>query len=1196
MGTVWAAQDLETGDRVAIKMLHTEQSADAGARKRLLREARVSTTLQHPNALPVRDVIELEDAAPALVMELLVGETLAAHQRQRGALSLGEVARIYAPIVSAVRAAHALGIVHRDLKPENVFLAGRGAKPATTPVVMDFGIAKLAMRADAMTKLTATGALLGTPCYMSPEQVDGRGDGHGPSVDAWALGIMLYESLSGILPTSGEGVAKVLKAVMTRHFWPLGEVAPNVPADVAAMVDQMLLRPLDERLTQLDHVQSVLAQYASQEADASALTLDAPVVTPSLEVAATTPSALSGSAPTHAPRDTGPIPSDEPQLAAGLIIAERFCLVRELGRGGMGAVWLATHQQLGTRCAVKFLLEDRSRRDPQALSVARARFEREAKSIAQLKSPHIVRVLDYGLWLDLPYLAMEYLEGEDLATRLARETLDAEATVAIVSAIARGLTVAHEAGIVHRDLKPANVFLAREHGNEVVKILDFGIAKMASAELGASDMTRTGALLGTPSYMSPEQADGSRAVDPRADLWSLAVITYQCVTGKIPFKGTALGDLLMQIMVKPLPVPSADKPDIGTAFDAWWQRAAERDVERRFQSPEQLADALEATLLRGEAIAPPPVVDVEPRAKRLRAGLVVAAAITLGAVVVGELVLAKSRSNAAPVLSVDVASSSAQASAPPISSAPALKMRALTYDGHVEGVAFSPDGNAIAIMQASDIRIHHEDGAKDGVIPIENSGRTLAWFPDGQSIHSPPTRFGLDGTRTTLTALISFSIGGERRAEWDIPSAARIVNHATGVLERNIEHPEGQKQWLQYVEAAPKDSRVLLETMDKAVSPDGAIRRLWLVDADNKPHPLGPAEQQLIARWSPRGDAVYVLRGDTGKPMDLVKLPVDGSAPKVLHTALAPATEALRVAHLSVSPDGRRIAFVREHARRQIVLLSRRGDRFEPRALTDSESRLEALSVSPDGRMISYVELGLERGGSVHTLDLATGQRATVAPYEGVSGANTSWSPDGKRIALLTVAETGLKISLLPVNGGSSPREEVQCEALSNDSSTPMWLDDHTLVYTAEGNSSIRTCDLATHESREIYATKEGWAFVAGVSPDHKTLGLVINLRKDGQYQYLMRLADHHLERMPGTESTAVFGFDGNDRLLISPVDNKLGRLVSVATQGRVEPLGELPTEGPVDSLDHAEGGLVAVVDRTTRDAWVAEDFDPDVH
>jgi len=223
---------------------------------------------------------------------------------------------------------------------------------------------------------------------------------------------------------------------------------------------------------------------------------------------------------------------------------------------------------------------------------AHLRFEREAKAAAQLRSPHVVQVLDHGVCEGTPYIAMELLDGEDLGKRLQKNgTIHPRDLSAVINQVCRALTKAHAVGIVHRDLKPDNIFLVRDDDREIAKVLDFGIAKSAAAALEGSN-TKTGAMLGTPYYMSPEQAQGVKSVDYRSDLWSLAVIVYQCLTGHLPFDSEALGDLLMKIMVQPLPVPS-HVAQVPPGFDGWWARAASRDPAGRFQTAKEFTESLQ---------------------------------------------------------------------------------------------------------------------------------------------------------------------------------------------------------------------------------------------------------------------------------------------------------------------------------------------------------------------------------------------------------------------------------------------------------------------------------------------------------------------------------------------------------------------------------------------------------------------------
>jgi serine/threonine protein kinase len=274
------------------------------------------------------------------------------------------------------------------------------------------------------------------------------------------------------------------------------------------------------------------------------------------------------------------------------LVAGKYRLTRVLGRGGMGAVWEGMHATLGTRVAVKFI-------DPEYADSpeARNRFENEARAAASLRSKHVVEMYDHGLSEDgSPFIVMEYLEGEPLDRRLDRVSrLSPEETARILHQACRAVARAHATGIVHRDLKPENLFLVWDDDEQAdfVKVLDFGIAKFTDRRsTTASSATRTGSVLGTPFYMSPEQARGLRSVDQRTDIWSLGVIAYRCLVGQLPFDGEAIGDLLVRLCTEPIPIPSQIAPDVPPGFDAVIEKALERDLTRRYQTVQEFADDL----------------------------------------------------------------------------------------------------------------------------------------------------------------------------------------------------------------------------------------------------------------------------------------------------------------------------------------------------------------------------------------------------------------------------------------------------------------------------------------------------------------------------------------------------------------------------------------------------------------------------
>jgi eukaryotic-like serine/threonine-protein kinase len=283
------------------------------------------------------------------------------------------------------------------------------------------------------------------------------------------------------------------------------------------------------------------------------------------------------------------------QLERGSIVSGRYRLERPLAQGAMGCVWVAHHLQLDVDVAIKLMAPGFAESDE-----ARIRFEREAKASALLKVPNAVHVYDYGIEAGSPYLVMELLEGEDLAARLKRQgRLSLAATLAVLEPIGKALRRARELGLVHRDLKPGNIFLARSGDEEIVKVVDFGIAK-AAASLGLdAHATRTGSLLGSPRYMSPEQVRRSNHIDHRSDLWAVGVIAFECTTGQVPFPGDEIGEVLVDVCTAPIPRASSIAPDLGPDVDLFFDHALMRDPDKRFQSAQELVEAFAALVHAG---------------------------------------------------------------------------------------------------------------------------------------------------------------------------------------------------------------------------------------------------------------------------------------------------------------------------------------------------------------------------------------------------------------------------------------------------------------------------------------------------------------------------------------------------------------------------------------------------------------------
>ena len=276
------------------------------------------------------------------------------------------------------------------------------------------------------------------------------------------------------------------------------------------------------------------------------------------------------------------------------LFANRYRIIRTVGGGGMGAVYLARDERDGTLCALKLMLETDS--DEQS----RLRFEREAEVLAKLSHPGIVRYFGHGYGPDgTPYLAMEWLEGEDLAQRLRRQSLSVDESVSLVTAALDALAYAHRSGVIHRDVKPANLFLVGG-APETVKLIDFGVARLA----GGRGRTRTGAVLGTPGYMSPEQVRGLSNLDARADLFSIGSVLFECLYGQTPFHSDQPMGVLGKILFEPAPDLRQLRPDLPGPLCDLVQSLLVKEPALRMGNAELAATRLRSCTISTESASP----------------------------------------------------------------------------------------------------------------------------------------------------------------------------------------------------------------------------------------------------------------------------------------------------------------------------------------------------------------------------------------------------------------------------------------------------------------------------------------------------------------------------------------------------------------------------------------------------------------
>ena len=302
---------------------------------------------------------------------------------------------------------------------------------------------------------------------------------------------------------------------------------------------------------------------------------------------------------------------DEP-IEIGQLLLGKYRVESVLGQGGMGIVVAARHVDLGKRVAIKKLL-------PQALEYPGAceRFVREARSAARLEGEHIAQVHDTGALEDgTPYILMEYLDGQDLKKVVrARGALPASEAAFYVYQACEAVVEAHAQGIVHRDLKPANMMLIRRaSGAPCIKVLDFGISKELDPAARVYDLTRSGVIMCSPSYMAPEQVSHPKEVDPRSDIWALGVVLYELVTGILPFHADSGMELLAQVLQKQPQSPVEIVPGLSGDLEDIILKCLDKAREKRFQTVVELMDALRPFVVMEQVPEPSrklPLADVD---------------------------------------------------------------------------------------------------------------------------------------------------------------------------------------------------------------------------------------------------------------------------------------------------------------------------------------------------------------------------------------------------------------------------------------------------------------------------------------------------------------------------------------------------------------------------------------------------------
>ncbi|RLB65628.1 MAG: hypothetical protein DRI90_01470 [Deltaproteobacteria bacterium] len=626
MGAVYEAST-PGGERVALKVLLAleQREGDPQWLTRFVREARVASTLASEHIVSVVDSgMDANLSIPYLVMPLLSGLDLEQLLEQVGPLHPTVAVRIVMQACEGLSVAHRSMVIHRDIKPANLYLDHDGTGGVTVRV-LDFGLAKQVAADEGITR---AGCIMGTPHYMSPEQsrnakvVDARSD-------VWGLAATLYHALSGQVPFEDErSFADLHLAINSKPITPLQERAPWIDSGLAKVVHGALIRDETQRCPSTHELRAALEPFSLGCSDLTAMMLE-PVPALCRKVVATKVASVEVWEP-GVPASQVPAVSSEPtEPLLGKVLGGRYTLLRRLGRRGTGALYEALGPE-GNRFVVRVLDPEAAGNDPNAVH----RFVREARSLLAVENRNVVKLVDaaFDEELNQPFIVTELLHGIDLERLIQKHgALEPKVVVPLFLQACRGLQVAHEQGIVHRDLKPSNLFLQElPWGEVIVKICGFGLVKRTpTGELEAQphDITQIGDVVGTPLYMSPEQARNAKNASPKSDIWSLGATLYAALTGEpLWSRDLLLTDLLLAVGTHPIPDIRAKAPWLSEPLVAAARGALSRDPADRHASMEALAGALCAavrdktvmlselgpvpTTMRRAAASAPPATDL----------------------------------------------------------------------------------------------------------------------------------------------------------------------------------------------------------------------------------------------------------------------------------------------------------------------------------------------------------------------------------------------------------------------------------------------------------------------------------------------------------------------------------------------------------------------------------------------------------